>query len=78
MIRGLRMLSDFEFEFQMALTNRKLAPKVESVFFVPSEKYFYLSSSLVRELASMGGQLSCFVPGPVERALRRKFQAKKK
>ena len=73
-VRGLRAVMDFDYEFQMALTNRKLASKVETVFFVPSEKYFYLSSSLVRELASMGGQLACFVPGHVEKALREKFQ----
>ncbi len=72
-IRGMRAVMDFDYEFQMALTNRKLASRVETVFFVPSEKYFYLSSSLVRELAKMGGSLSCFVPPPVEKALRRKF-----
>ena len=75
-IRGMRAVMDFDYEFQMALTNRKLAPKVETVFFVPSEKYFYLSSSLVRELASMGGKLDCFVPAPVARALRRRFGKK--
>jgi len=75
-IRGLRAVMDFDYEFQMALTNRKLASQVETVFFVPSEKYFYLSSSLVRELASVNGPLSCFVPEPVERALRRKFAKK--
>jgi pantetheine-phosphate adenylyltransferase len=72
-IRGMRAVMDFDYEFQMALTNRKLAPDVESVFFVPSEKFFYLSSSLVRELASMGGSLTCFVPEPVEKALRARF-----
>jgi pantetheine-phosphate adenylyltransferase len=71
-VRGLRAVMDFDYEFQMALTNRKLAAQVETVFFVPSEKYFYLSSSLVRELACVGGQLSCFVPPAVERALARK------
>ncbi|MFO7675792.1 MAG: pantetheine-phosphate adenylyltransferase [bacterium] len=71
-IRGMRAVMDFDYEFQMALTNRKLAPRVETVFFVPSERYFYLSSSLVRELARMGGKLDCFVPEPVERALRLK------
>ena len=75
-IRGMRAVMDFDYEFQMALTNRKLAPKLETVFFVPSEKYFYLSSSLVRELASMGGKLDCFVPAPVERALRRRLGKK--
>ncbi len=73
-VRGLRAVMDFDYEFQMAMTNRKLAAELETVFFVPSEKYFYLSSSLVRELAAAHGQLSCFVPEPVERALREKFR----
>lgn len=72
-VRGLRAVMDFDYELQMAMTNRKLAADVETVFFVPSEKYFYLSSSLVRELAAAHGHLSCFVPEPVERALRTKF-----
>jgi pantetheine-phosphate adenylyltransferase len=72
-IRGMRAVMDFDYEFQMALTNRKLAPAVETVFFVPSERYFYLSSSLVRELAAKGGELTCFVPEPVVRALRQRF-----
>jgi pantetheine-phosphate adenylyltransferase len=72
-IRGMRAVMDFDYEFQMALTNRKLAPAVQTVFFVPSEPYVYLSSSLVRELASKGGALACFVPEPVVRALHRKF-----
>ncbi len=72
-IRGMRAVMDFDYEFQMALTNRKLAPAVETIFFVPSERYFYLSSSLVRELAAKGGELSCFVPEPVMRALRRRL-----
>jgi len=72
-IRGMRAVMDFDYEFQMALTNRKLAPSVETIFFVPSERYFYLSSSLVRELAAKGGELSCFVPEPVIKALRRKL-----
>jgi pantetheine-phosphate adenylyltransferase len=72
-IRGMRAVMDFDYEFQMALTNRKLAPAVETVFFVPSERYFYLSSSLVRELAAKGGELGCFVPEPVVRALMHRF-----
>jgi len=72
-IRGMRAVMDFDYEFQMALTNRKLASAVETIFFVPSERYFYLSSSLVRELAAKGGELTCFVPEPVVRALRRRF-----
>lgn len=73
-IRGMRAVMDFDYEFQMALTNRKLAPAVETVFFVPSERYFYLSSSLVRELAAKGGELVCFVPDQVVKALRRKVR----
>ena len=73
-IRGMRAVMDFDYEFQMALTNRKLAPDVETVFFVPSERYFYLSSSLVRELAAKGGELDCFVPKPVVKALRRRLK----
>jgi pantetheine-phosphate adenylyltransferase len=76
-VRGMRAVMDFDYEFQMALTNRKLAPAVETLFFVPSEKYFYLSSSLVRELASKGGELACFVPDGVARALRRKVGSRK-
>jgi pantetheine-phosphate adenylyltransferase len=72
-IRGMRAVMDFDYEFQMALTNRKLAPAVETIFFVPSERYFYLSSSLVRELAAKGGELTCFVPEPVVKALRSKL-----
>ncbi len=77
-IRGMRAVMDFDYEFQMALTNRKLAPTVETVFFLPSEKYFYLSSSLVRELASKGGELGCFVPEVVGKALRRKLKSKRR
>ncbi len=76
-VRGMRAVMDFDYEFQMALTNRKLASEVETVFFVPSEKFFYLSSSLVRELASVQGELRCFVPEPVEKALRRRFRSKR-
>lgn len=72
-IRGLRAVMDFDYEFQMALTNRKLAEDVETVFFVPSERYFYLSSSLVRELARAGGELSCFAPKVVIEALKGKL-----
>lgn len=77
-VRGMRAVMDFDYEFQMALTNRKLAPEFETVFFLPSEKYFYLSSSLVRELASRGGEVGCFVPEPVARALSRRFAGKKR
>lgn len=76
-IRGMRAVMDFDYEFQMALTNRKLAPDLETVFLPPSERYFYLSSSLVRELAARGGELSCFVPEPVARALVRRLRSGK-
>ncbi len=72
-VRGLRAVMDFDYEFQMALTNRKLAPEMETIFFVPSERYFYLSSSLVRELARAGGEVSCFAPEPVVAALKKKL-----
>ena len=73
MIRGLRMLSDFEYEFQMALTNRKLSGKIETIFLMPHEAYAYLSSRLIKEIASHGGDIRSFVPAYVERAVRRKF-----
>lgn len=72
-IRGVRMLSDFEYEFQMALTNRKLSPDVETIFLMPQESYSYLSSRLLKEAASLGADLSCFVPGFVEKALKKKL-----
>lgn len=72
-VRGMRAVMDFDYEFQMALTNRKLAPEIETVFFLPSEKFFYLSASLLRELAAKGGELRCFAPEPVQAALRRRF-----
>jgi pantetheine-phosphate adenylyltransferase len=65
LIRGLRAYSDFEYEFQMALTNRKLAPEVETLFLMPKEIYSYLSSSIVREVAELRGDLSDFVPSCV-------------
>ena len=72
-IRGLRAFSDFEYEFQMALTNRKMAPNVEVLFMMPRESYSYISSSVVREIASLGGDTSKFVPGFVHAALKQKF-----
>jgi pantetheine-phosphate adenylyltransferase len=72
-IRGLRAVSDFEFEFQMALMNRKIEPTVETVFLMPSEKYSYLSSSLVKDIARRGGDISCFVPPVVMEKLARRF-----
>ncbi|MDD5355317.1 MAG: pantetheine-phosphate adenylyltransferase [Candidatus Omnitrophica bacterium] len=61
-IRGLRMISDFEYEFQMALTNRKLAPDIETIYLMPSESYSYISSKLLKEAASLGADISNFVP----------------
>jgi pantetheine-phosphate adenylyltransferase len=72
-IRGLRAVSDFEFEFQMALMNRKLNGNVETIFLMPKEEYTYLSSRLVKEIARLGGDVSKFVPQVVAKALRQKF-----
>ena len=73
-VRGLRVISDFEYEFQMALMNRKLHEKVETVFLMPNEKYTYLSSSIVREIARLGGDVQSFVPPIVHRALKKKMR----
>jgi len=73
LIRGLRMISDFEYEFQMALTNRKLAADIETIFLMPQESYSYLSSRLLKEAASLGADLSGFVPDFVEKALKKKL-----
>ncbi len=75
MIRGLRMLSDFEYEFQMALTNRRLSSNVETIFMMPSESYAYLSARLIKEAGMLGADLSSFVPPLVAKALHRKFSA---
>ena len=72
-IRGLRAISDFEFEFQMALMNRKLDATVETIFLMPKEDYTYLSSRIVKEIARLGGDVSGFVPACVARALSGKF-----
>jgi pantetheine-phosphate adenylyltransferase len=72
-IRGLRAVSDFEFEFQMALMNRKLNAVVETIFLMPKEEYTYLSSRIVKEIARLGGDVSSFVPAFVVTALNRKF-----
>ena len=76
MIRGLRMISDFEYEFQMALTNRKLASGIETIFMMPSEEYSYLSSKLIKEAASLGADISSFVPGFVQKAVKEKLNKK--
>ncbi len=73
MIRGLRMLSDFEYEFQMALTNRKLSEAVETIFMMPSESYAYVSARLIKEAGALGADLSAFLPPFVADALRRKL-----
>jgi pantetheine-phosphate adenylyltransferase len=72
-IRGLRAVSDFEFEFQMALMNRKLAGDIATIFLMPHEKYTYLNSSLIKNLASMKSDVSDFVPPCVQKALIEKF-----
>jgi len=74
-VRGLRAFSDFEYEFQMALTNRKLKPEIETLFLMPKQDYSYVSSSNVREVAQLGGDTSLFVPPPVQRALEARFSA---
>lgn len=66
LIRGLRAISDFDYEFQMALTNRKLARKIDTVFLMPSESYFYVSSRLIKEIASHQGDISSYVPAFVK------------
>lgn len=74
MIRGVRMFSDFEYEFQMALTNRKLDGDIETIFLMPHESYSYLSSRLIKEIARLSGDIASFVPSYVEKALRLKFK----
>jgi pantetheine-phosphate adenylyltransferase len=73
LIRGLRAVSDFEYEFQLANMNRQLAPQVESLFLTPSEQYSYISSTLVREIAALGGDIGKFVHPTVAEALRERF-----
>ena len=73
LIRGVRMLSDYEYEFQMALTNRKLAPDVETIFLMPQETFSYISSKLLKEGAVLGADLSAFVPRFIAAALKNKI-----
>ena len=73
-IRGLRAISDFEFEFQMALMNRKLESNVETIFLMPKEEYTYLSSRIVKEIARLGGDVSEFVPARVAKALAKRLK----
>lgn len=77
-IRGLRAVSDFEYEFQMALMNRKLASNIATIFLMPHEKYTYLNSSIVRNLSSLNSDVSDFVPSVVHQALKRKFSSQEK
>ena len=72
-IRGLRAVADFEYEFQLATMNRSLAPDIESIFFTPKDTLIYVSSSLVKEIAQFGGDVSRFVPSHIEKALKSKF-----
>ena len=73
-IRGLRAVSDFDYEFQLASMNRKLAPEIETLFLTPAEQYAYISSSLVREVAALGGDVSTFVHPAVMAELQRKIR----
>ena len=73
-IRGLRAVSDFEYEMQMALMNRRLSSDIETVFMMPSEEYSYLTATIVKEISSLGGSVQGLVPSHVEKALKKKFQ----
>ena len=75
-IRGMRAISDFEYEFQMALMNRKLSDGITTIFLMPHEKYTYLNSTIIRNLASFNSDVSDFVPPVVQDALKNKFQLK--
>ena len=74
MIRGLRAISDFEYEFQMALVNRKLQESMVTIFLMPGEKYTYLNSSIVKEVARYGGDISAFVPAEISEAIFKKMK----
>jgi pantetheine-phosphate adenylyltransferase len=76
-IRGLRAVSDFEFEFQLALMNRKLDPRIETIFLMTKDEYTFISSRQVKEICHLGGRVSEFVPPGVERAMRQKFGPKR-
>jgi len=73
LIRGLRSISDFEYEFQMALMNRSLEPEISTLFMMPDEKYMHLNSTVVKEIASLGGDMSTYVPEVVHAALKSKL-----
>ncbi len=72
-LRGLRAVSDFEYEFQLAGMNRRLSPELETMFLTPAEQYEFISSSMIREIAKLKGDVSSFVPGCVEKQLKEKF-----
>lgn len=72
-IRGLRAVSDFEYELQMALMNRRLSQKIETVFMMPNEEYSFLTATIVKEISSLGGPVTKLVPPPVERELKKRF-----
>jgi len=74
LIRGVRMLSDFEYEFQMALTNRKLNDKIETIFLMPNESYAYVTSRLIKEISAMGGDVGSYVPPYVHQRLKAKLR----
>ena len=76
-VRGVRAVADYEFELQMALMNRRLEPRIETVFMMPAENYSYLSSRLVKEIAELGGSIAGLVPESVEQRLRDRFKEKK-
>ena len=76
-VRGLRAVSDFEFEFQLALMNRKLDEKIETIFMMPKDTYTFLSSRIVKEIARLGGDVSSFVPPNVQIALKKKLKSVK-
>lgn len=78
MIRGLRMISDFEYEFQMALTNRKLAGDIETIFMMPHEDYSYVSSKLIKEAASLGADVGNFIPPKAKAALKEKLRKERR
>jgi pantetheine-phosphate adenylyltransferase len=78
LVRGLRAVSDFEFEFQMALMNRRLDADIDTVFLMPHARYTYLNSTIVREVARLGGDVSAFVPAIVRKHLQEKLNRKKK
>ena len=73
LIRGLRAVSDFDYEFQMALMNRKQMPELETVYLMPSEEYTYINSSIVKEVARLGGNIDCFLPSVVAEFLKKKW-----